>query len=260
MKKYIKYIFVIFTMFFCFNSGVKAAPMRVCNYKARSVLGLSEYTYSILISDQGIKAYKTSEEFTGEVFGQKIDLSIFDKYADPMEVTFGIEEFMPDWNNPTAQCPSKIKTDGLFDDRVSLTSGSDASLDPTSSTFYQDADSIIVPNPDDEIKYEDPPGGKPSIFDGSCPENLGIVSLLNKFYSLIKIAVPISLVIFGMIDFAKAVFASDESKMKKAQSAFIRRLIGAVSVFLIMALLTLISNTMIPKETGILECVKKILE
>lgn len=48
-----------------------------------------------------------------------------------------------------------------------------------------------------------------------------------------RIIVPILLILFGTLDFAKAVISSKEDEMKKAQSKFIRRLIAGVAVFLV---------------------------
>lgn len=51
---------------------------------------------------------------------------------------------------------------------------------------------------------------------------------------IIQIAVPILLVIFGMIDFAKSVVAKSEDDVKKYRKNFTSRLISAVVVFLIV--------------------------
>lgn len=71
------------------------------------------------------------------------------------------------------------------------------------------------------------------IASGDCPDtSTGVFSLFKIAYNLLKIISPIALVIFGMIDMAKAVTSSDESKMKKAQSSFIRRIVASIIVFL----------------------------
>ena len=57
------------------------------------------------------------------------------------------------------------------------------------------------------------------------------VALIIK---LIQIAVPILLIIFGMIDFAKSVVAKSEDDVKKYRKNFTSRLISAVIVFLIV--------------------------
>lgn len=51
---------------------------------------------------------------------------------------------------------------------------------------------------------------------------------------LIKIAVPILLIIFGMIDFAKSVVAKNEDDVKKYRKQFLSRVISAVVVFVIV--------------------------
>lgn len=51
---------------------------------------------------------------------------------------------------------------------------------------------------------------------------------------IIQIAVPILLVIFGMIDFAKSVVAKSEDDVKKYRKNFTSRLISAIVVFLVV--------------------------
>ena len=51
---------------------------------------------------------------------------------------------------------------------------------------------------------------------------------------LIKVTVPILLIIFGMIDFAKSVVAKNEDDVKKYRKQFLSRVISAVVVFAIV--------------------------
>lgn len=51
---------------------------------------------------------------------------------------------------------------------------------------------------------------------------------------LIKIVVPILLIIWGMIDFAKSVIAKKEEDIKNYRKAFVSRLISALLVFLVI--------------------------
>lgn len=68
-------------------------------------------------------------------------------------------------------------------------------------------------------------------------EGLGpIVSVIKALFNIIKIFVPIALLIFGVIDLAKAVMASDEKEIKGATSKFIKRAIAAVAVFFAVTL------------------------
>lgn len=56
----------------------------------------------------------------------------------------------------------------------------------------------------------------------------------------IRIIVPILIIALGMLDLGKAVIAGKEDEMKKAQVAFIKRLIAGVIVFFIPALVDII--------------------
>ncbi len=58
----------------------------------------------------------------------------------------------------------------------------------------------------------------------------------------IKIVVPILLIIWGMIDFAKSVVAKKEEDIKKYQKAFVMRLVSAALVFLVIIIVQLVVN------------------
>lgn len=65
---------------------------------------------------------------------------------------------------------------------------------------------------------------------------------IEKFAAIIKIAVPIILIIFGIIDFTKAMFSNDEDGMKKSQKTFIKRLVIAVLFFFTPTIVNLLLN------------------
>ena len=62
---------------------------------------------------------------------------------------------------------------------------------------------------------------------------LKVFKIIGYVIVVIKILVPIALIIFGSIDFAKAVISSNDDAIKKATSAVIQRAIIAVMVFFI---------------------------
>ena len=68
----------------------------------------------------------------------------------------------------------------------------------------------------------------------------GVAGLIHLIILLIQIAVPIMLIIWGMIDFAKATIGGDEDKIKAGQKLFIKRLIAAIIVFLIVTITQLV--------------------
>lgn len=79
-----------------------------------------------------------------------------------------------------------------------------------------------------------------------CETLLGqdLIDKIKSYTNIIKIAIPIILIGFGIFDFTKAVFAG-EDEMKKAQTNFIKRIGIAVLIFLtpsLVHLLLLLAN------------------
>lgn len=66
-----------------------------------------------------------------------------------------------------------------------------------------------------------------------------IFNLVATIINIIRIVVPILLIIWGMLDFAKSVVAKKEEDIKKYQKAFISRLISALLVFLVITIVQL---------------------
>ena len=80
--------------------------------------------------------------------------------------------------------------------------------------------------------------------------------LTSLVVTIIQIAVPIILVILGMIDLMKGVTAQKEDEIKKGQQIFIKRLIAGIIVFFIIVvvkfLISLIADT---KTSDIVDCI-----
>lgn len=75
-------------------------------------------------------------------------------------------------------------------------------------------------------------------FGVAVPDELfNLTSLVIK---CIQIVVPILLIIWGMLDFAKGVIKSDEKEIKAGQKTFISRLIIAAMVFLVVTVVRLV--------------------
>lgn len=85
-------------------------------------------------------------------------------------------------------------------------------------------------------------------FSGMIPN---IVSLIIK---VIQIVVPILLVIFGLLDLAKAVMAQKEDEIKKGQQTLIKRVIAASIVFLVIFLVQTLVNFLSGKDETITSC------
>lgn len=66
-----------------------------------------------------------------------------------------------------------------------------------------------------------------------CTDSAGVWQLVGKVLVVFKIAIPLLLIIFGMVDLGKAVIGSKEDDIKKATNSLIRRAIAAVVIFFI---------------------------
>ncbi len=78
------------------------------------------------------------------------------------------------------------------------------------------------------------------IGDSGIPNGIG--NAVHMIVVAIQVVVPILLIIWGMIDFAKAIIGQDEDKIKAGQKLFMKRLIAAVLVFLIVTIVQLLIN------------------
>ena len=65
----------------------------------------------------------------------------------------------------------------------------------------------------------------------------GFTSALVK---VVKILIPIILIAYGMIDLAKAVMSNDDKVMKEAQNKLIHRIVYAVVIFFVVAIVQLV--------------------
>ena len=77
---------------------------------------------------------------------------------------------------------------------------------------------------------------------GKKDDEESLAYLINKVLGYVRIIVPILIIVLGMIDLAKAVIASKEDEMRKAQKTFVKRLIIGVVVFFIPVLVNLLMS------------------
>ena len=72
---------------------------------------------------------------------------------------------------------------------------------------------------------------------------------IRTFVTILKIAIPIILIIFGMLDLSKAVMANDDKEMKEAQKKLIHRIIYAVVVFFVVSLVQFVFGRLADTDT-----------
>lgn len=85
-----------------------------------------------------------------------------------------------------------------------------------------------------------------------------LVYVIHLIILLIQFGVPLLLIIFGMLDLGKAVIASKEDEIKKGQQMFIKRLIAAVIVFFVIAIVQLVVGLAADDSDNIVGCIKAI--
>lgn len=79
------------------------------------------------------------------------------------------------------------------------------------------------------------------LFLDACDDLAPLIRLIKfGIIPIIQIGVPISLILYGMFDLAKAVIASKEDEIKNATKLLTKRAIYAVAVFLVVTLVTVV--------------------
>jgi len=91
-------------------------------------------------------------------------------------------------------------------------------------------------------------GGTNLIFSGTFPY------IVSTIITIIKIAVPVLLIIFGMLDLGKAVIAAKEDEIKKGQQTFIKRTIAAIIVFFVIQVVQIIVRFISGNDENISGC------
>jgi len=89
----------------------------------------------------------------------------------------------------------------------------------------------------------------------ACSNALGtsidtvLPAITSTIVTILQIIIPVILIVLGMVDFSKAVITSDEKEQKAAQGRFVKRVVYALIVFLLVAIVKLIFGV-IGRQTG----------
>lgn len=88
-----------------------------------------------------------------------------------------------------------------------------------------------------------------------------IANTVSKIILIIQIAVPIVLVIFGMMDLFRGLTAQKDEEIKKGQQIFIKRLISAAIIFFVIAIVKLLISLVADSNgNGIMDCANCFLK
>lgn len=72
----------------------------------------------------------------------------------------------------------------------------------------------------------------------------------------LKIIIPLIIIIFGIVDFAKAVMSSDDKAIKGAATSLLKRTIAGIAIFFIPTIVTVVFNLIdnVANLDGLKEC------
>ncbi len=96
------------------------------------------------------------------------------------------------------------------------------------------------------------------LLDISCGDLKDILGFINNIILLFQIAIPIILIVMGMVDLGKAVMASKDDEIKKAQMTLVKRAIAAVMVFFVIAIVKLLLG-LLPGTEGVVKCIQEYI-
>lgn len=86
-----------------------------------------------------------------------------------------------------------------------------------------------------------------------------LTNFIHNIIVLIKIGLPILLIVFGMLDFTKAMMAGKEDEMKKGQKLFVKRLIAGVVVFLMISITQFVISLADGSDSEVWQCALAIM-
>ena len=92
---------------------------------------------------------------------------------------------------------------------------------------------------------------------GVCDKDtLFIFQIARLIITIIQFAAPFALIIWGSLDFFKALIAGDEKEMKAKRKPFIQRLVAAVIILILPWIVNLVITTF-TSNTDFKNCWKK---
>jgi hypothetical protein len=69
-----------------------------------------------------------------------------------------------------------------------------------------------------------------------CTGSAGLLQFVGYILTIVKIAIPILIVAFGLLDFGKAVVGSKDDLIKKSAISLLRRVVAGIVIFFLPTL------------------------
>lgn len=156
---------------------------------------------------------------------------------DKTEIKFSRDDFLQDYktNKSETKCPTQLYEKCTKEDSGNSAIGPKGTYCEWYITAPESDNSHTinpVPKVSENGKKEEKPA-KESVNNCNDLFSSATIKEIDKIMGLIRIAVPIILIVFGIIDFFRATFSDNEDNMKKDRERFIKRIIAAIIVFIV---------------------------
>ena len=93
----------------------------------------------------------------------------------------------------------------------------------------------------------------------SEPAMNNVLYLVGVVVAVIRIAVPVVLIVIGMVDLVKALTSQDDKQIKAATNLIVKRVVIAVAVFLVPTIIRLLMNVISQHEyESCINCVTSV--
>ena len=87
---------------------------------------------------------------------------------------------------------------------------------------------------------------------GACIIDDGLYNIVHMikdgFFPLFYIAIPILLIIMGVIDLGKIVITNDEKEMKTSSGRLVKRIMFTIACFLVVTLVNIMTDLLVNTE------------
>lgn len=91
---------------------------------------------------------------------------------------------------------------------------------------------------------------------GTITVDESLPAAISAIINILKIAIPILVIVFGLLDLGKAVMSAKEDDIKKNQGLLIKRVIVAVFVFFVVAIVQFVIGLVAGGDKdNILDCI-----
>ena len=255
MKKKFFIFFIFIFMFIIMPLNVKGAEYKICLYTKDEWLS-GDYHGALHVVGSNVRF----DMYSDGIFGDSIVGTVVN--GDGVNWPSGVNSTHGAAADPKflmSRCPRALCESGgkvyIDENGCNIGWGLYTYVREVTTADLNGLDMILA------YKYNGSDAGKVSystIMDGGCPSGEPIFKLAKSAYGVLRIAAPIVLVLFASLDLGKAVIASDEGQIKKAQSHLIKRIAAAVVVFLVFVIIELFVG-MVSGGSDAMSCVNQFL-